>query len=561
MLRPPQQRLKRAIYDAWRAGATCVMGTGATGFGKTVLASYIIHELKKKTVVIAHRQELVSQLSLALNRDGIKHQLIYPRPVASEIEQLHIGIHGYTHLDEGSHVYVAGVDTLNARELSDEWCQQIEFVVIDEGHHVLKKNKWGKALSRFTQSHSLLLTAHALRADGAGLGRHADGFVDQLIIGPNCRELIETGYLCDYRLIAPPNDLELENVPVGDSGDYNTVKLAQEVHRSKKLVGNVVETYLKFARGKLGLTFAVDIKSAEEIAAAYNKAEIPAKILSAKTPALERAAAMRDFKQRKLLQIVSVDLLGEGTDVPAVEVVSLARPTMSFQLYAQQCGRALRISVAEALAQSWGELSVEERLNEIAKSEKPKALLIDHVSNYLTHGLPDVQRPYTLDRRDKRSRGAPDDAIPLRACLSCLQPYEAVLVACPYCGTAHVPKSRKTIEAVEGDLVELDPEVLEKLRKEIERVNGPVRIPARVPDIVENAIRKRHKNRKKAQEQLIKTICLYEEDQAKKGRSEREGQKRFWRQFGIDVLTAQTLGAKEADALNKRILEYLHESK
>ncbi len=537
------------------------MGTGATGFGKTVLASHIIQELNKKTVVIAHRQELVAQLSLALNRDRIDHQLVCTKGIAAEIAQLQQEIHGYSKLNQSSKVYVAGVDTLNARTLDDQWCADIEFVVIDEGHHVLRRNKWGKALDRFVNARSLLLTAHALRADGAGLGRWADGFVDELVVGPSCRDLIESGYLCDYKLIAPPTDLDLSAVPLGESGDYNLLKLAEQVHKSKKLVGDVVGTYLKFAKNKLGLTFAVDIKAAEQLAEAYNKAGVAAKVLSAKTPAHERARAMREFKERKLLQIVSVDLLGEGTDVPAVEVISLARPTMSFQLYAQQCGRALRISVSEDLSQKWGTFSDQERLKHIAASNKPQSLLIDHVGNYISHGLPDVQRTYTLDRRDKRSRSGASDAIPLRACLQCFQPYESVLIACPYCANPYIPAGRKTIEEVAGDLVELDAQVLARLRKQVAKVAGPVRMPQGLSTIAQQAVKKRHINRQKAQERLYKSLCLYQLFWRQKDRSDREIEKRFWRQFGIDWLTAQTLGAKEADDLKKRIDGYLNEQR
>src|SRR5690606_13702835 len=128
---------------------------------------------------------------------------------------------------------------------------------------------------------------------------------------------------------------------------------------------------------------------------------------------------------------------GEGVDVPAVEVVSLARHTASFQLFSQQFGRALRLFLPDELHAQWHTFTDAQRLAHIAASQKPKAIIIDHVGNCTRHGLPDVPRVYSLNRRERGTRKGPSDAIPLRTCLSdtCLQPYERVLACCPYCGT------------------------------------------------------------------------------------------------------------------------------
>ena len=133
-------------------------------------------------------------------------------------------------------------------------------------------------------------------------------------------------------------------------------------------------------------------------------------------------------------------------------------------------------------------------------SVKPKAIIIDHVGNWGRHGLPDKPREYTLDRRERRSKGAPD-AIPLRTCLNtdCLQPYERVLSECPHCGTpAPAPAGRTTPEMVDGDLIELDPATLAVLRGEIAKVDGPCYVPAAAPAAATNAIQRHHHDRQRA---------------------------------------------------------------
>ena len=553
MLRNFQRDLVTQVAQAWAAGARNVLMTAPTGSGKTVIQGHIARTLGVPTLAMAHRQELVGQLSLALNRENIPHGLICTDPVRKQIVTAHMAVHGRSCYAPNAPVKVASVHSLpNFKQ--DAWLRSVGLTLVDEGHHVLRENTWGKALARVPNSRGLFLTAHAVRADGRGLGRHADGLADALVVGPSCRDLINQGLLTDYRLFAPPSDLDLSDVPLSAGGDYSPEKLRNAVHKSKRIVGDVVTHYLKYAAGKLGITFVVDVESATATAAAYRAAGVPSEVITAETPIDVRARLMEQFRDRRILQLVSVDVLGEGVDVPAIEVVSLARPTQSFQLFAQQTGRALRLMVSPFLNEMWNDLPVADRLRHIADSVKPRALILDHVQNWQRHGLPDVPQSYSLNRRERVARKGPSDAIALRACLECLQPYDAILAACPWCGTPRpAPKQRSTPEQVDGDLYELDPAALAILRNEISRVDGNPRIPVNADNVVENSIRKRHRERQEAQATLRVTMALWGGWQAHQGRDIPEGQRRFFREFGVDVATAQTLGATEAAALEAQI--------
>lgn len=559
MLRDFQVDLKADIYRAWHEGARVVMPVLATGGGKTVVFSDIVREFDQPACLISHRQELVGQASLALNREEVQHGIIAPAAIQKQIIQLEMEMHGRSFYSPRAPVRVAGVDTLLNHDTTDRWLQQVALIVQDEGHHVLKSNKWGSAMEMFSKTaRGLFPTAHCYRADGKGLGRNADGLVDRLVIGPHGRELINRGYLCDYRLIAPPDQTDMSDVHVTDTGEFSPAGLRKAIHKNKSIVGDVVGHYMRFAAGKLGITFAVDIEAAMEIAAGYRAQGVPAEIITAKTPLFVRGQLMRQFRARQILQLVSVDVLGEGVDVPAVEVVSMARHTASFQLYAQQFGRALRIMVTDQQNKEWGSYTDAQRLALIASSVKPAAIIIDHVNNYQRHGLPDVEQSYKLTRREKRSRAAMDDAIPLRPCLNeaCtayLQPYEVVLPGCPVCGVKPAPQRRGTPDQVEGDLVELDPEVLRALRKEIARVDNPAVIPYGADNVVAQSVRKRHAERQDAQASLRSAWQLWQGWQLHQGRGEREGNQRFYFKFGTDVATAHTLGTKDAAELETRI--------
>lgn len=557
MLRDFQFDLKNRAYSAWgEPNVFNVMPVSPTGSGKTVIVGTVITEMATATCAIAHRQELVSQMSLALNRENVSHGIIAPKNVQQQIIKLHHETHGYSRYDYRSDVRVAGVDTLANHDTKDRWLNQVGLVVIDEGHHVLKGNKWGHAMAMFPNARGFFPTAHAIRADGCGLGRHADGLVDRLVVGPSCRELIGRGFLTDYRLLCPSSDIDFSHVPIGSTGDYSLPKLRAVTHSSNRIVGDVVNHYLKHAAGKLGVTFAVDIEAASELAAAYNAAGVPTQVITAKTPVSVRGQLMQQFRNRVLLQLVSVDCLGEGVDVPAIEVISMVRKTASFQLFAQQFGRGLRV-MAPGFDHRLHEFTDAERLAIIAASPKPRAIIIDHVGNFMHFAnmgmLVDAPQQYSLDARERGKRSS--DAIPLRACVACMQPYERYLVECPYCGYRPEPAGRGNPEQVEGDLIELDPSVLNAIRGEIARVDGPPRFTE--GSAAAGAIIHNHLQRQQRQATLRPAMALWMGWRAYLGENIHEAQRRFWYTFGVDVATAQTISAADAVALEARIRSML----
>ncbi len=558
MLRDFQTDLKARVYDAWARGARNVMVVTATGGGKTVLFCNIVAELNIPTVLISHRQELVGQAALALNREQVPHGIVAPQAIQRQIVTLEQEMHGRSFYSPRAAVRVAGVDTFINHDPADPWLKQVGLFVGDEGHHFANDNKWVKVAGMLPAARGLLVTAHAIRADGRGLGRQpaGDGIVDELVVGPCGRNLIDRGFLCDYRLIAPPSDVHMTDEDIGDSGEYVYSKVRARVHGSKTIVGDVVKHYLKWAPGKLGITFAVDVEAAIDISAKYRSAGVPAEIIAAKTPLAQRGQLMRLFRRRQILQLVSVDVLGEGVDVPAVEVVSMARPTASFQLYGQQFGRALRLMLTDEQNATWNDRTDAQRLAEIAASVKPKALIIDHVENYLHHGLPDVERPYSLARAPRRSAKKKADEIPLRYCTNpeCLAPYKVTLSVCPNCGTPRpAPSRRGTPEEVDGNCFELDPAVLHAMRLEQAKVDGPARTPPGATAIIVQAIRNRHHERQEAQAELRQAMALWAGWRTHIGREPAEVQREFFYRFGRDVMSAQVLSATDAEELRGRI--------
>lgn len=542
-----QQALQGKIYAAWSAGSRVVMPVLPTGGGKTVIVSDTIRRHEGASCAIAHRQELVGQISLALARQGVKHKLIAPDAVARQIVATHLDNVGVNFVDPLAYCAVAGVDTLVRMDPGTRWLGQVTLWVQDEGHHVLRENKWGKAATMFRHPNclGLLPTATPKRADGKGLGRQYDGLADALILGPSQRELIERGFLCDYQLACPQSDIVLSADDVGASGDYTAAKL-KAAARESHIVGDVVREYLARAAGKLGVTFAPDADTAADMVARYRAAGVPAEVITWKTPQAVRVEILRRFRRREVLQLVNVDMFGEGFDLPAIEVVSLARPTESLALYMQQFGRALRTMPGKLFAQ-----------------------VIDHVGAVARHGLPDKadrMADWSLEPRGKRSSGGGD--IPMKVCanptggpggIACARPYVAYRKCCPHCGFVPPPIGRSSPEQVEGNIVDLDPAELARMRGEVAKLDLDLETyraqlaATGLPHVPVLANVKRHAEAQEAQRGLREAMAWWGGMQSQRGLDDEETRRLFWYRFGVDVLSAQAYRTADAIALHARI--------
>ena len=533
-LRPYQRDLVAGIEGVLANGG-CALGVLPTGGGKTPASTRVLKNQGGACVAIAHRKELVGQMSRALAREGMYHRIVAPEPTIKDIVGSHVEEFGRSYFRCNADPAVAGIDSV--KNAPKPWRHAVKVWWLDEGHHLLRDNKWGKGLAMFPAARGFGVTATPERPDGKGLGKHADGLYTHLVEGPTMRDLINDGHLTDYRIVAPPTDLDLSGVRVGSTGDFVRRALSAAVHKSR-IVGDVVAHYKRFAEGLLGVTFAVDIAAAEEIAAAYNAAGVPALAVSSKTPAGQRADALRKFARREVLQLVNVDLFGEGFDAPAMGVVSMVRPTRSWVVYCQQFGRVLRLMAG-----------------------KTHGLIIDHVGNVAALGLPDRMRNHTLDRRERRSSAK--RVIQTVTCAECFFVYERVHYECPFCGASPVPADRTKPEHVSGDLVELDVETLARMRGEVAKMNRTaVEVAAHfksnyLPDIAVNANVARHRRNQAAQKKMRDAAAWWAGWKAGEGLDERQLHRAFWLAFNVDTLTAQALTERDALSLFERIVATL----
>ena len=252
----------------------------------------------------------------------------------------------------------------------------------------------------------------------------------------------------------------------------------------------------------------------------FNARGVRAASLSAKTPPAVREKFIKEFREGVLNVLINVDLFDEGFDVPACDVVILARPTASLGKYRQMVGRALRYVDGKT------------------------ALIIDQVSNVVRHGLPDRQIAWTLARRDKRGKSEPDpDEIPTEVCTECSRPYEKFRTACPHCGAIKplpAPRSR-SLEMVEGDLILLDKAALNAMRVATvleSAADVGERVAHAAGPIAGKAAVNRQADKIKEHGLLTAAINQWAGVERHRGFTDSEIQKKFYLTLGVDVLTA-----------------------
>lgn len=548
IMRPYQQDAIDNVYAEWARGKRFVVLVMPTGSGKAACLCEVARieaERGQRVLITAHRQELITQLSTTLARNGLRHQVIAAATTVKYAVRLHMETVGKCFVDPNARVFVASVQSMKAENITNLAAFGDKLTIIgDEFHHYTKQSQtWGKVFTPLDQAgaRGLGLTATPCRADGRGLSRETDGYGDSMVIGPTMRDLITMGYLSDYRIYCPPSDLHLDRVKTSaTTGDYVEKELKAEI-QSSHIVGDIVGHYLRIAPGKRGITFTVGVDMAEEVAEQYRARGVPAIAVSGRMSDYDRIQALRDLKSGKILQVVNDSVLTEGTDEPTVEVISFARPTQSYGLYCQMFGRGTRIS---------------------PETGKDRAIIIDHVGNVMRHGLPDAPREWSLDRRERRSSGK-SDAQTIRACLNpeCGAVYERFRDACPYCGTpVPPPAERSRPEFVDGDLFELDPAMLEQMRGAVARVDMTPEAYREqlgrqgVPQIGIMANVKRHIERQETIGTLREAMAVWAGYERAAGLSDREIFRKFYIDHGHDWMTAQTLKRDEALGLAERVM-------
>ncbi|OYS78982.1 DEAD/DEAH box helicase [Limosilactobacillus reuteri] len=407
-LRDYQQETIDNIYQSMRYGNHRIVVQQPPRTGKTVIMAEIARRATRRgnrIMFLIHRKEVLAQAIATFKAQGVDMDLATMGMVQTLTRR---------------------IDNLSTPQV----------ILVDESHHSLAKS-YLRILKTFPEAYVLYFTATPVRTGH----KQMDLISDDLIPGKSIKWLTEHGFLAPFKYYGL-GDIDRSKLRKAN-GDYTNSSMDEAL--SHQIYGHIVQQYQRLAKGKQAVVYCHSIESAKEVAAKFKQANISAVELDGETPAKKRDEIVEKFRKQKITILVNVNLFTEGIDLPNVDCVIMARPTSSLALYLQFSMRCLNPRKGKT------------------------AIIIDHVDNFLTFGLPNSDRDWNkaIQTRDKRKKKPNTGGPAICQCKYCFGIfYRADMQnnSCPLCGHK-LESERKDYKVVNVDLQEIKANEAIKHRK------------------------------------------------------------------------------------------------
>ncbi len=323
-LRPYQSEAIDAVEHAWQRGIAKPVITLPTGTGKTVVFSEIIDRTPGRVLVLAHRDELITQ---AQNKIA---QIVTDRDI------------GRVQADEDNKdaaIVVASVQSLHTKRLQRWNPGTFDLIVIDECHHAAAPT-YKNIINYLAPPKLLGVTATPFRGDNVTLKTVFNDIVYHLTL----RDAIRQKWLTDIRAFRVESQTNLDPIKT-QGGDFQAGDLEDALNNPERNA-LILQAIQQYGKGKRTVIFTAGVAHAHALAAMANAQQIPSAAITGDTPREERHALLEQFHRGTLTTLFNVAVLTEGWDEPAIECLILARPTKSLPLFTQIVGRGVRPSPA-----------------------------------------------------------------------------------------------------------------------------------------------------------------------------------------------------------------------
>lgn len=329
VLRDYQLEAINAVNVSFREGVNRQLISLPTGSGKTVVMAALAMQLNKKTIVLAHREELITQ---AVD----KFKLVWP--------EASIGVCMADRDEIHNQVIIGSIQSCSRpKRLAKLKELGFELMMIDEAHHSIAdsyQNIIGElGFSDGSISGNLLVgvTATPYRADRQGLGKT----FEKITFSRSIDTMIKAGYLSPVIGRKILTSFVLKKMCV-NNGDFSLTDLAEAVNTHERNVF-IAEKYKSYATERKGVAFCVDVQHCKDLAEALKCQGIEAKAVWGDMETDDRKGILEDLKKGRIQVVTSCGVLCEGFDEPSLDAVIMARPTKSQSLYIQCVGRGLRL--------------------------------------------------------------------------------------------------------------------------------------------------------------------------------------------------------------------------
>jgi len=368
-----------------------------TGAGKTVTFSEIIKRSALKgtsTLVLTHRQELFKQTFAAVAKNGFPIQEINAETTVFYPDAL---------------INIAMVETLN-RRLSKGIQINPKLIIIDEAHY----GNFNKIIELYPDAYIIGVTA-------TPIGKHFYKYYTNIVQNIDVPDLIEQGYICDYRAFQMKDDFSDLKTKAGEFTDQSLFN-----HFNKKTLYNgVIDKWIEKTNGKKTVIFNCNVEHSDQMAFNFNQSGIKSYSITSKTTKREREQILEAYENNQFQVLNNCGILTTGWDCPSVEVVVLNRATQSESLFLQMCGRGSRIHTGKELF-----------------------TCLDFGANHDRHLFWNDERKRELKPPKKKKEGP----APTKTCPKCDAQLPASTKECNFCG--HIFDVKES-ELKDGEMVEI----------------------------------------------------------------------------------------------------------
>lgn len=418
-LRNYQRETIDKVYQSMRTGHHRIIVQQPPRTGKTIIMSEIARRttLKNNHVLfLVHRKEVLEQAISTFKQQEVNMNLATMGMVQSLTRH---------------------VDTLPEPSL----------IFIDEAHHALAQS-YRRIIDIFPNAYILYFTATPIRTGHDQL----DQIADDIIVGKSIKWLTEHHFLAPFYYYGL-GDIDRSKLRKSN-GDYSSQSMDEAI--SHQIYGHIVQQYQRLANGKQAVVYCHSIESAKKVTEQFSKVGISAAEIDGDTDSQVRDELVQKFRGQQLTILANVNLFTEGVDLPNVDCVIMARPTSSLALYLQFSMRCLNPRKGKT------------------------AIIIDHVDNFLTFGLPNSDRDWrqaiqTRDKRKKKLNVGGPTICQCKYCFGIFYRAEMQDNCCPLCGHK-LESDRKDYQVVNVDLQEIKANEAIKHRKAMVQriINGQV---------------------------------------------------------------------------------------
>lgn len=286
------------------------------GFGKTVIGLNIISKLKKKTLVVCHKEFLLNQWKERMD-------MFLPGVKLGCIQQKKVDI-------EGKDVVLGMLQSIAMREYPENTFDSFGFVIFDECHH-LGAEVFSKALPKLTTKYMLGLSATPDRKDG--LSKVFEYYLGKMVYCVKDREpdTVSLNIIKYYS-----TNREYCDPEINFRGQLNSPAMITKVclykHRTEVIIKEIKDLV------KIGRRILVLSERRDHLEYIYNsliQREISTcgyYVGGMKQESLNESA-------KKQVVLGTFHLASEGMDVPELNTVILASPKTDIE---QSIGRIFR---------------------------------------------------------------------------------------------------------------------------------------------------------------------------------------------------------------------------